>query len=354
MTLLDRYLFKQFAYHFILLVAALISIYLLIDVFERLDNFQERQVEASLIFSYFLAKTPVIYDQLAPVCLLLAGIITLGMMMNRLELQTINAGGISKARVMRPLLLAALLFTLLSLALAQWLLPQASSKVERIWQERIHGRLKSGTVRDGITFYRGNAGIYAFQDSSSSQLHHFSYIQLSGQGQRLETIHASQAFDQGHSWQLHDGIQVQETHLDNRQVKPFQKLSLALPDRIEDFFAPIKLASELPLATLFRQAMASQQDQINLHQRLSFILLGGPLLLIALPLMLGFQQSRGSMNLALAVPASAGLAFLAWGTWSGLQAMAQSGTLSPWLASWTIHLCCAVVGGVMLWKNTRY
>ena len=48
MKLLDRYIIRQMALNFLLITAALTSLYLLVDVFERLDNFQERQIPAAL------------------------------------------------------------------------------------------------------------------------------------------------------------------------------------------------------------------------------------------------------------------------------------------------------------------
>ena len=39
MILLDRYIFMQFFKNIMLVLAALVTIYLLIDFFERIDNF---------------------------------------------------------------------------------------------------------------------------------------------------------------------------------------------------------------------------------------------------------------------------------------------------------------------------
>ncbi len=359
MNLLDRYIFRQFAVNFLLILAALISIYLLIDVFERLDNFQEKQLPAGLIVRYFLAKIPVIYDQMAPVCLLLAGIITLGLLMNRLELQTMNAGGISKARVMRPLLIGVGIFTLLSVAMAQWLLPQASAQVQQIWQQQVQGKTKSGIVRAGVTYFRGKEGIYSFkeQGENRNQFKNFRYITLSTDGERLTTLFASQATATSQQWHFTNGYLLGKDETGTLQMTPFTTKELTLANSPADFFSPVQLASTMPLSVLVSKglgAMSNRQDRVDLHRRLSFIFLGVPLLLIAMPLMLRFQQTRGSMNLALAVPASAGLAFFAWGIWSGLQALSLGGSMEPLVASWIIHLACSGVGMVMLWRNTKY
>ena len=80
MKLLDRYLMAQFAKNLALVICSLLAIYMLVDFFERLDNFLESQKTITLAVKYLLFKLPFMYIQLIPVCLLLAGIITLGVL----------------------------------------------------------------------------------------------------------------------------------------------------------------------------------------------------------------------------------------------------------------------------------
>ena len=42
MILLDRYLFKQFTSIMVLVLTALLAIYLLVDFFERIDDFMQK------------------------------------------------------------------------------------------------------------------------------------------------------------------------------------------------------------------------------------------------------------------------------------------------------------------------
>ena len=58
MILLDRYLFKQFTKIMMLVLTALVAIYLLIDFFERIDDFIQAQKSFSLAIKYFLLKIP--------------------------------------------------------------------------------------------------------------------------------------------------------------------------------------------------------------------------------------------------------------------------------------------------------
>jgi lipopolysaccharide export system permease protein len=357
MKLLDRYIIRQMALYFLLIIAALTALYLLVDVFERLGSFQERQLPAALACRYFFLKLPVILDQIFPVTLLLSGIITLGLLINRRELQSLNAAGISKIRVMLPFGAGAVICTLLSLAAAQWLLPASGLEVERIWSQQVMGENGEGIVREGVTFFRGRQGIYTFEDRGQRHevLNEFRYQELGrggGSGRRI--LYARSATYSAGLWHLRDGqIRTEEPTV---KVEPFVQKTLALPEEKAVFFAPAALDFEQPLATLVRRALDHQghghrQAVLDVNSRLSFLLLGLPLLCLALPVILCFELGRTGINLALAIPVSAGLAFLVWGVWSGLQAMAQVAAISAVTASWSIHLLCLAAGTIIMGRR---
>ncbi|MEN8142149.1 MAG: LptF/LptG family permease, partial [Thermodesulfobacteriota bacterium] len=85
----------------------------------------------------------------------------------------------------------------------------------------------------------------------------------------------------------------------------------------------------------------------NLNRRLSYIFLGFPLILLGLPVLVLANQ-RWHKDLSLAIPLSCIMAFIAWGWWSTSQAMIKAYGLSPFLASWSVHLLTGMLGFFML------
>jgi len=353
MILLDRYIIRQVAMHFLLIITALASLYLLVDVFERLDNFQERGLPMALALRYFLMKIPVILDQIAPVSLLLSGIITLGLLVNRRELQSLNAAGIAKVRVMMPFAIGAIICTALGLAAGQWLLPPAGMEMNRIWRQEVMGEKGVGTVRAGITFFRGKQGIYAFTDQGQhgQSFANFRYQELPGAGGPGMSLYAKTAAYASGNWRLTDG-QIRSPEKGSG-IELFTEKAILLPEDPTAFQTPVTLDFGKPLSTLVRRAMdASQpghrQAMAEAHRRFSFLLLGLPLLWLALPVILCFEMGRTGINLAFAVPVSAGVAFLVWALWSGMQAMAQAAVLPIIAASWSIHCLCLAGGAIIM------
>ncbi len=86
MNLLNRYLLSQFVKYFFTVNAGFVSIYLLVDFFEKFDDFSNGGKPLSLALKYFLMTIPYVVDQLSPVLILLSGVISMGMLNHTNEL----------------------------------------------------------------------------------------------------------------------------------------------------------------------------------------------------------------------------------------------------------------------------
>ncbi|MDF1613540.1 LptF/LptG family permease [Desulfurivibrio dismutans] len=349
--LLDRYLFWQFTRNLGLVLGGLMAIYLLIDFFERVDSFLDAGLGIGTAVAYLLLKTPLIFEQLIPVCLLLAGVITLGVLNRHNELMALKSGGLSVRRIVRPLLLAAMFFSSLALAAGQWLLPPTLSETNRIWYEEVRQQTPEGIERSGRIYYRGARGIYSFAqpDDPSAGLPDFSFTSWSEDYQLARLLTATSAHWEAGRWTLREGQQKTRTTDGHYQTDLFTEMTIELPENPDDFFLPPYALTERPLSELLAQARAPEESprrheaRLELHQKISYIFLGLPLLLVGIPLLLAMHRGR-SRDLALAIPASCIMAFTAWGLWSISQALAGAGHLSPGLAAWLVHLLTGGLG----------
>ncbi|HSR36490.1 MAG TPA: LptF/LptG family permease [Desulfurivibrionaceae bacterium] len=357
MKLLDRYLILQFTRNLLLVLGGLLAIFLLVDFFERVDNFMEAKKGIGLAVKYLLLKIPFIYEQMIPVSILLAGIITLGILNHHHEFMALKASGIPATRIIRPLLAASLLFVVVTLGISQWLLPPTLTETNKIWYEEVNSQTPKGIERNGRIYFRGQDGIYSFARPMPNEnlFTDFSYATWD-QGFRLATLlTASRATWADGTWTFHDG-QFKLMQPDNSHtVQLFATRTVPLPETPEDFFIPAYKAQEKSLSQLIGAAMATDKPTASeawalLHKKLSYIFLGLPLLLLGLPVLLAMHRTRGR-DLALAIPVSCGLAFAAWGVWSATQSMAHAAYLPPTLASWSIHL---LGGGLGIYLIRRY
>jgi lipopolysaccharide export system permease protein len=357
MKLLDRYLILQFIRNLLLVLGGLLAIYLLVDFFERVDNFMEAKKGIGLAVKYLLLKVPFIYEQMIPVSVLLAGIITLGVLNHHHEFMALKASGIPATRIIRPLFVASLLFIVLTLGISQWVLPPTLAATNRIWYEEVNSQTPKGIERNGRIYFRGADGIYSFARPTPTENNFtdFSYTTWDRDFRLATLLTASRAtWDKG-TWTLHDG-QFKTMLPDQRhEVQLFTSRTVPLPETPEDFFIPAYKAQEKSLSQLISAAMAAEKPMASeawtlLQKKLSYIFLGLPLLLLGLPVLLAMHRTRGR-DLALAIPVSCGLAFAAWGIWSATQAMAHAAYLPPMLASWSIHLLGGGLGFYLIRRH---
>lgn len=353
-SLLDRYLYGQFTKNLLLVGGSLIALYLLVDFFEKVDNFVEAGQNTGRALHYLLLKIPLIIVQLMPVCLLLAAVITLGVLNHRRELLALKAGGLSLRRIVNPILAITLLFTGLNLAANQWLLPDTLGAANRIWYEEVKKTKAQGIVRHGQVFYKGRLGIYTFRrpGENTKQFTDFNYTAWGADYALEEQLTAARATWRDGVWTLEKGRAKSRKADGGYQVTPFTTREVALPDSPEDFFIPTYRDEEIPLSEHLRTAWrgaaeVSEPARAKLHQRLSYIFLGIPLVLLGLPLLIIINQ-RWRRDLSVAIPVSCILAFTAWGWWSAAQSLIRIYHLEPLLLSWSLHLLAGGLGLFML------
>ncbi len=353
MKLLDRYLMAQFAKNLVLVLCSLIAIYLLVDFFERVDNFLEAKKSIGLAVKYLLLKLPFMYVQLIPVCILLAGVITLGLLNQHFEFMALQASGISVIRIIRPLLVAAALFTLLTVAVGQWVLPATTAATNRIWYEEVNRQIPKGIIRDGRTYFRGNEGIFSFvrPHPGKNEFLNFSFAAYDAEHGLTTLLTAESATWEGGVWLLKNGQEKQRTDNGSFSVTIFKDLAPAFAEQPDEFFVPPYKIEEISYSKLLRQAVdtkvSNHESLMEFHHRSSYAFLGIPLLLLGIPVLLAVHKHKGR-DLALAIPVSSGMAFAAWGAWSASQSLAKAATLPPGIASWSIHLLTIALGCFLL------
>lgn len=109
-------------------------IFILVDLFENIDKFIDKNLTNGLIIQYYIYFIPEILKLITPVSMLLATLFTFSRFNNYSEMTAVNSAGISLYRFSVPLLLFGMLITMLSFYFNGWLVPRFNSeklKIER-------------------------------------------------------------------------------------------------------------------------------------------------------------------------------------------------------------------------------
>ncbi|WP_417915205.1 LptF/LptG family permease [Candidatus Electronema sp. JM] len=359
MNLLNRYILRQFAKNILLLVLSFIAIYILIDFFEKIDNFVEKGKPMALVAKFFLLSIPFVVEQMGPVCILLAGVVTLGVLNHSNELTALKAGGVSLRKIIMPVIAAGAAATLFLLALSQFVLPRTAAQTSKIWYREVKGHMPLGIYRSGRYYYQGDSNFYSFArpDPSKTEFGFFSHASWNKQYELQALVAAEYAVWQNGEWMLYNG-QVQFAEGKGAfRTEVFDVRSFPFKEKPADFFLPKLRSSEMSILELYREARRGKQSReeqaaawADFYGRVSYILLGLPLLLLGLPLLLMVYRKWGR-DLSLAVPVSCGMAFACWGIWAILQSLAKAAYFNPLAAALSVHLLVGLSGLFLLLRE---
>jgi len=359
MILLDRYLFKQFSRTLLLVLAALVTIYLFVDFFEQIDNFIEAKKNLGLAAKYFLLKTPLIIEQLIPIIILLGGIIVLGLLNHHGEIIALKAVGIHTFRITIPITVTAVVFSLLTLAFAEWVVPPATAHSNKIFYEEVRQEKPRGILRENRFYYKDQNGFYSFEehDQKKNSFQNFIFTSWNANYSLDMFLTAESAIWQNGIWTFTNCRIKQKNGAGAYEVTIHDKTNLQLSATPRDFFVPEYKINELSLSGLYSLAKKNKGSRgteagLKFLERISFIFLGIPLLMLGLPLLLIAHQKWGR-DLSLAIPLSCGLVFAAWGGWSVMQSFAKAAIINPHFAAWSVHLLIAAIGTFLILQQDR-
>ena len=160
MTLLSRYLVRQNLFLFFTILLVGTGLYILTDMFERLDIFIDGDAGPRHFFLYFLYKIPNIISLILPAVYLIALVVQLNLLDRNRETIALATGGVSPAAFIRFIVVYGLVWVLLQLVFAQFLGTQGEKAAARIWQEDVRGNMLKETYVSGIWFTDHNSIVH--------------------------------------------------------------------------------------------------------------------------------------------------------------------------------------------------
>lgn len=136
MTRIDRYLLRTFLQAWIICFASLVSLYVIIDLFNKLDEFVAAAEATRLnllhiVAAYYAVQLAGIFDRLHGIIALLAALFTLAWMLRNNELLPLLSAGVPTRRILYPILVGTLAMTGLGIANREVVLPLVAAQIEK-------------------------------------------------------------------------------------------------------------------------------------------------------------------------------------------------------------------------------
>ncbi len=132
-----------------------LGIYLLVDLFDRLDNFLNKGSPPSLIIKYFLLKIPLIISQIFPLVFFLTLIIQLSLMRKNREIEALEASGINFSRIIQFIIGYCIVFCIIQLFFSQYIAINVQREVRFIWDNLGKKHVQENSSLKNIWFRKG-------------------------------------------------------------------------------------------------------------------------------------------------------------------------------------------------------
>lgn len=135
MKVMDRYIVVMFFKIFAICFICLTGLFVIVDAFSNLEEFVELGQSASglylVLYSYYVPRALEIFDRTSALLALTAAIGTFVWMQRFNELAAVEAGGIPKTRIVRPILWCMLVLVSLSILNREVLIPHYRESLAR-------------------------------------------------------------------------------------------------------------------------------------------------------------------------------------------------------------------------------
>lgn len=153
MLLIDRYLLRTFLWVWFICFCSLTGLYIVIDALTNLEEFlriAERTQQNFLVVmgDFYLYRAIAFFDRTSGILTLIAAMFTLAGLQRYNELTAILAAGVSKWRIVRPIVVAGACIALLAALNRELIMPAQRAKLTRTPQELSSDKAKDFQRRE--------------------------------------------------------------------------------------------------------------------------------------------------------------------------------------------------------------
>lgn len=353
MTLLDRYIVREFLGIFLPVLLGFVVLYLIVDFFDRLDILLRHDASVYAAMKYFAFKVPLMVTQVLPPAILVASLLSLGLLNRRNEITSMRAAGVSLAQTARPLLIVAALISILALAWDEGVVPYSARQFQYVNNVEIRKRAPRGIFSDREIWYRGAQGIYNIEhvDQKQGTLYRLTIYQVDPAFGLKTILEIPTATWTASGWEAHGAVEHIVTPNGDLETRPVEMREPVISETLSDFLEVHREPEELSyLALRARVQQLSQQgidasgDLVALQMKLAVPFASFVLAWVGIPL-----AGRVRRHPSIAATLGAGL-LVGAGYWLILafgKSLGDTTVLPAIPAAWAANVLYLLLGGVL-------
>ncbi len=337
--ILDRYLAWSFIKSLLVSLVCMTVLYLIVDVFDRIDNFLRADHPFWSLLKYFLFKLPLLVSRVVGFAVLFSTLFSLATLARNQEITAMRSSGLSLQRLSVPLIALATLIGLFSFLWNETVVPLFTRKAQSIYQVDVKKKPSGNLIETQEIWIRGD-GAFVNADSFNTKKNTLEGIRiylLEPDFSLRGIIEAPRAFWKETHWETQGATEwlfLRKGGLSRRKLA----IPLPLSETPEDLKIFHHGPEELSVSDLKKQidnlankGIDTTESQVDLQLKLALPFVSPLMVFLAVP----FALRRGLRG---GVPASFGLTMLlGLGYWVILgfcRSLGYTGALPPLGAAW--------------------
>lgn len=354
MSILARYICSEIGKIFTIILAVVIGIYVIVDFFEKVDDFIETGVPVYKAFLFLFFKIPFIIAQIVPICVLLSVLIAFGLMSKNNEIIALKSSGVGYSTLLKPVLAIGAASSVALFFLAEVIVPISMAPANDIWLQE---------VRNERTMYSGEKNIWIKGHRSITHIQYYegegdrafqiTHNRFDEQFRLLQRIDAAEGQFRNGKWVLYDVIEQRLDRTDgSSEVITHAKIAKTLDFVPDDLKRVLKKSEEMNYSELRRTIQKVESEgydatryRVDLQAKMAF-----PFICVIMALVGPGIALKANLREGLPAAIALGLvvAFLYWIFYSFCVSLGYGEMMPPWIAAWTANFLFTCLGIYLL------
>jgi lipopolysaccharide export system permease protein len=359
MKILTIYVLSTFAKILAFVFPTFVSLYLVVEFVERIDEFLQYRASMGTITLYLLFRIPVVGVQIGPLAILLSVALSVALLQRSREIIAFLAAGTSPWRIIHPFFIGALIISAMGLGAEEFILPRAHRALMDLQDNQRRSSPQEVLIQQGELWFRASEATFVhieLLDPAAERIHGLTIYRKDAAGELIEQVHAREARWLFRHWILLDGTISRFQGKLTTHIEHFTRLEMPIgmePEALRSMFTPPSHMSLSELQSYMRRLRDRGVDMTtyarDFQTKLATPVMGMVMAVIGLAAMWGTHDTR---RISFGFVGSLCGAAAYWAMMMAGTALSGAQQLSLLLGIWLPHLIALGLSSFVFWRKT--
>ena len=350
-NILDRYILREFIKVLALVVISTAALFIIVDYTDLSGDIRQNHIPLHIVLAYYRFTIFQILNWTLPISVLVATLVTFGILSKSNEVTAFKSSGMSLYRVALPVMAIAGAISVLAYLMLDYVLPYSNRRVDEL-RNKIKGKKALVTQNQQKLWFLGK-GRYIINflsyDKNTQQLSQVQVFEFHPAKFRVtRRVYADRAKWDGEGWVFEHGWM--RSFGDNGEMTDtpiVRPLRLFYAERPEDFETEVKSPDQMTFAqlrryidTIRRSGYAAEELTVKLYEKTSWPFISTVMAIIALPF--AFRIGRRGALYGVGIALVLGIFY--WMVFAVFTKFGEVGNLPPPLAAWSANILFGIAG----------